>query len=68
MTVKRQTVTNVKCKTDKSTTKQSIFVDYSLEEALEVCSLDRRRTQNVIIIDQQNIDSNKFTLATTTTR
>ena len=68
MTVKRQTVTNVKCKTDKSTTKQSIFVDYSLEEALEVCVLDRRRTQNVIIIDQQNIDSNKFTLATTTTR
>ena len=68
MTVKGQTVTNVKCKTDKSTTKQSIFVDYSLEEALEVCVLDRRRTQNVIIIDQQNIDSNKFTLATTTTR
>ena len=68
MTDKRQTVTNVKCKTDKSTTKQSIFVDYSLEEALEVCFLDRRRTQKVIIIDQQNIDSNKFTLATTTTR
>ena len=68
MTVKRQTVTNVKCKTDKSTTKQSIIVDYSLEEALEVCVLDRRRTQNVIIIDQQNIDSNKFTLATTTNR
>ena len=39
MTDKRQTVTKVKCKSDKSTTKQSIFVDYSLEEALEVCFL-----------------------------
>ena len=37
MTDKRQKATEVKCKREESLAKQSIFVEYTLEEVFEFC-------------------------------